>query len=53
VVKGVSFVCAVLFVLMGMGHWHEDDNPGWLAASCVVALFTVISAIGALFKRGK
>jgi hypothetical protein len=43
----------VLFVLMGMGHWQETRNAGWLAASIVVALFTVVGGIGSLFKRGK
>ena len=48
---GIGFVAAVLFVLMGMGHWQEHRNPGWLAASIIVALFTVVGGIGALFKR--
>ncbi|MEZ0091625.1 hypothetical protein [Streptacidiphilus sp. EB129] len=50
---GVGFVAGVLFVLMGMGHWQQDKNPGWLAASIVVALFTVVGGIGALFNRRK
>ena len=50
---GIGFVAGVLFVLMGMGHWQEDQNPGWLAASIVVALFTVLGGIGSLFRRKK
>ncbi|WP_157597258.1 hypothetical protein [Streptacidiphilus rugosus] len=51
--KGIAFIAGVLFVLMGMGHWQQDQNPGWLAASIIVALFTVIGGLGSLFKRGK
>ena len=50
---GIGFVAGVLFVLMGMGHWQEDGDPGWLAASIIVALFTVAGGLGSLFKRGK
>ncbi|MEY9965280.1 putative membrane protein [Streptacidiphilus sp. MAP12-16] len=50
---GIGFIAAVLFVLMGMGHWQETRSPGWLAASIVVALFTVVGGLGSLFKRGK
>ncbi|QMU75590.1 hypothetical protein GXW83_07430 [Streptacidiphilus sp. PB12-B1b] len=50
---GVGFVAGVLFVLMGMGRWQEDRNPGWLAASVIVALFTLISGLASLFRRGK
>jgi UDP-N-acetylmuramyl pentapeptide phosphotransferase/UDP-N-acetylglucosamine-1-phosphate transferase len=52
-VGGLAFVAGVLFVLMGMGHWQEDNNPGWLAASIIVAVCTVIGGLKALFKRGK
>jgi hypothetical protein len=48
-VRGVGLICGVLFVLMGMGHWQQDHNWGWLAASIAVALFTLVSA----FQRGK
>jgi UDP-N-acetylmuramyl pentapeptide phosphotransferase/UDP-N-acetylglucosamine-1-phosphate transferase len=51
--KGIAFICGVLFVLMGMGHWQQDKNPGWLAVSIVVALFTLAGGVSALFKRGK
>ena len=50
---GIGFIAAVLFVLMGMGHWQQDNNPGWLAASVIVAVFTVLGGLKALFKRGK
>ncbi|WP_156164243.1 hypothetical protein [Streptacidiphilus albus] len=50
---GVAFVAGVLFVLMGMGHWQEDHNQGWLAASIIVAIFTVFGGLGALFNRKK
>jgi hypothetical protein len=46
-VGGIGFIAG----LMGMGHWQEDRNPGWLAASIIVALFTVVGGIGSLFKR--
>lgn len=51
--KGVAFVCGVLFVLMGMGHWQQDKNPWWLTASIVVALFTVAGGVSSLFKKDK
>ena len=50
---GIGFVAGVLFVLMAMGHWQEDKNPGWLAAAIIVAIFTVFGGLGALFKRKK
>lgn len=51
--QGVAFICGVLFVLMGMGHWQQTQNPYWLAASIIVALFTLVGGLGSLFKRGK
>ncbi|WP_161789705.1 hypothetical protein [Phaeacidiphilus oryzae] len=49
----VRFIAGVLFVLMGMGHWQQDRNPGWLAASIVAALFTLVFGLPDLFRRGK
>jgi hypothetical protein len=52
-VGAVAFFAGVLFVLMGMGHWQEDNQWGWLAASIFVAVCTVVGGLKALFKRGK
>lgn len=48
----VGFVAAVLFVLMGMGHWEQDRNVGWLIAAIVVAIGTLASLIASIGKRG-
>lgn len=50
---GISFVAAVLFVLMGMGRWQETGNVYWLSAASTIAFFTLVFAIGALTRKGK
>jgi hypothetical protein len=52
-VGGIAFIAGVIFVLMGMGHWQDTGNPGWLTAAIIVALFTLIGGVKSLFKRGK
>jgi UDP-N-acetylmuramyl pentapeptide phosphotransferase/UDP-N-acetylglucosamine-1-phosphate transferase len=52
-VGGLAFIAGVLFVLMGMGRWQEDNNPVWLSVSVIVAICTVVGGLKALFKRGK
>jgi hypothetical protein len=52
-VGAIRFIAGVLFVLMGMGHWHQDGNPGWLAVSVLAAVFTLVFGLPDLFKKGK